>query len=100
MTIFQGSRYEFESVERVPHATKRGTIGYFYSVFPTAVGEVNFNYSSHIAIDGDRFESLSSEYYGDPELWHVIAYANPEILFPDNVAAGAIIRIPDDPYAF
>jgi nucleoid-associated protein YgaU len=100
VTIFQGSRYEFEAVERVPHFKKTGNIGYFYSVFSTPVGEIIFQFSSHIVEDGDRLEALAGLYYDNSELWHVIAYANPEILYPDNLTPGSLIRIPDDPYAF
>tara|TARA_Y100000593_G_C4262648_1_gene313062 strand:+ start:603 stop:878 length:276 start_codon:yes stop_codon:yes gene_type:complete len=42
--------------------------------------------------EGDRFDQLASQYYGDPSLWWYIARAN-NIKF-NNVPAGTVIRIP------
>jgi nucleoid-associated protein YgaU len=44
---------------------------------------------------GDRMDKLASKFYGDDELWWVIALAN-NIANPLAVAAGMVIRIPAD----
>jgi phage tail protein X len=47
---------------------------------------------------GDRYDILAAQYYGDSSLWWIIATANPEIpknsLFPPE---GIQIRIPSNP---
>ena len=35
-----------------------------------------------ISVDGDRFDSLANDYYGDPSLWWVISIANSNL--PQN----------------
>jgi hypothetical protein len=42
--------------------------------------------------DGDRFDTLASQYYDDPLLWWYIARAN-NLKF-NNIKSGTIIRIP------
>jgi hypothetical protein len=44
---------------------------------------------------GDRFDILADQEYGDPLLWWVLARANPEVFYPDEIPPGAVIRIPD-----
>jgi hypothetical protein len=51
-----------------------------------------------ISVDGDRFDILANEYYGDPSLWWVISIANPEL--PQNslyLPLESQIRIPINP---
>jgi hypothetical protein len=51
-----------------------------------------------ISVDGDRFDILANEYYGDPSLWWVISIANPEL--PQNslyLPLESQIRIPTNP---
>ena len=45
--------------------------------------------------DGDRFDRLAHQFYGDPELWWFIAKAN-NMKF-NNIPAGRKIRIPASP---
>ena len=42
--------------------------------------------------DGDRFDLLATEYYGDPSLWWYIAKAN-NMKF-NNIPVGTVLRIP------
>lgn len=53
------------------------------------------NYRYRTAVSGDRFDSLAFEYYGDPTFWWVLASANPEVFYPDEIAGGTVLRIPD-----
>lgn len=51
-----------------------------------------------ISVDGDRFDILANEYYGDPSLWWIISIANPEL--PQNslyLPLESQIRIPTNP---
>jgi nucleoid-associated protein YgaU len=43
---------------------------------------------------GDQIDYLSFSAYGDETQWWRIADANPEILFWNNIAPGAQVRIP------
>ena len=42
--------------------------------------------------EGDRFDNLAFQYYGDPSLWWFIARANNMVTM--NVEVGKYIRIP------
>lgn len=42
----------------------------------------------------DRLDNLAYRFYQDPTLWWVIADANPELLYPDPLVPGSILRIP------
>jgi nucleoid-associated protein YgaU len=42
----------------------------------------------------DRLDTLAYRFYGDSTLWWMIADANPEILFPEPLVPGSVIRIP------
>lgn len=53
-----------------------------------------------ITSDGDRFDTLANQYYGDPSLWWIISIANQELpqdsLIPPP---GTQLRIPANPAA-
>jgi nucleoid-associated protein YgaU len=59
---------------------------------PPVAGPTQFAY--YIVVDGDRFDTISSQVYGLPDYWWKIANANPEVFYPDYLVPGAIIRIP------
>lgn len=88
MTVYQGSRYENESVVSV-----KTVDGWHPTVFrpnmaiTPARGEI-------LSEDGEDFQVLAQRYYGNPELWWIIADANPAVLYPDNVPPGTVLRIP------
>ena len=48
----------------------------------------------HTATEGERLEQIAHRYYRDPEMWWVLAIANPEILYPDRIPGGTELRIP------
>lgn len=91
MTIYIGSRYEGGTVASLP-----GADGVVRS---TAFrGDSPYNstrYSTYLVAEGDRIDRLADRFYGDPELWWVIADANPDVLLPDPLAPGVVLRIPD-----
>lgn len=91
MTIYLGSRYEEATVD-------------FLALTPTgdAIPVVFYNfsdlglmtYSEYSWKSGDRLESLAMRFYRDPELWWVIAEANPQVTDVQSIPAGTILRIP------
>lgn len=42
----------------------------------------------------DRIDNLSQQFYGDPQLWWVIALANDLRLIPNEMKNGRVIKIP------
>lgn len=56
-------------------------------------------FTEHTWAVGDRLDKLASKFYGDDELWWVIARAN-DISWPLGIAIGTVVRIPSDTDAF
>lgn len=46
----------------------------------------------------DRIDLLATRFYGDPNLWWVIAAANNLDILPTNLVEGTTIRIPSPAY--
>lgn len=46
----------------------------------------------------DRMDLLATRFYGDPNLWWVIAVANDMDILPTNLQVGTTIRIPSPSY--
>ncbi len=46
----------------------------------------------------DRIDLLSTTFYGDPNLWWVIAQANDMEILPTDLQPGSIIRVPSPTY--
>jgi len=55
----------------------------------------SIQYDSHVWTLGDRFYKLASEYYGNPELWWLIAWYN-QAPTENHVNLGDTIMIPID----
>ena len=89
MTIQRGSRYERALV--VATADDDGVVR------PTAYRFGRQGYSSFqlFQMSGQTLEQLADRQYGDARLWWVIADANPEIGYPDNIPSGTVIRLPN-----
>jgi hypothetical protein len=72
-----------------------GTRYYKDNKYPRIPLSVNDIYV--ITTDGDRFDTLATQYYGDPSLWWVISTANESL--PQNslfMPLGTQLRIPTD----
>jgi phage tail protein X len=54
----------------------------------------SLQYITHISADGDRWDLLSWNYYGDPTLFGPIVMANPSIPIEPVLAAGLAVSIP------
>lgn len=92
MSIYVGSRYEADEIDRVE--TPSGE--WVATIIHTRTPEVQvFGYSLHVVQYGDRLDTLAAQHFGDPELFWVIANANPEVFYPDQIPVGTVLRIPD-----
>lgn len=88
--IYQDSRYENADVVRMQRDGKTRL-----TVVPqpqTVLSVLNFAY--YTVVEGDRIDQLAAMYLGDPELWWVIAEANPQRSFYEGLPVGALLRIP------
>lgn len=90
MAIYQESRYETADVIPLPDRT--GV--YRATIIPTRTVRVPDSYSVHRVVTGERLDTLASRAYSDAELWWIIADANPELSYPDDLVPGSLIRIP------
>ena len=90
MPIFEQSRYETADVIAI--ADDAGV--YHTTIVPTRVVYPPTTYTRHLVKQGDRFDSMAFEAYGDAEFWWVIADANPQIFYPDDLMPGSVLNIP------
>jgi hypothetical protein len=45
-------------------------------------------------LSGDRMDTLAYRFLGRSDLWWILADANPEVIYPDALVSGSIIRVP------
>lgn len=91
MAIYEGSRYENAIVVRTTDF--RGNS--FPTIYADVADEEQFFQFDYVVIrEGDRLDHLAFRYYNDSELWWVIARANPDIYYPENIPPGTTIRVP------
>lgn len=96
MTIYRGSRYQFENLDRVVDGNGNQYLAIFPRSLSAKYNNTSWSFRQYVVIEGDRMETLAYRAYGHPEMWWLIADANPEIFHPeDNLAAGMVLRIPD-----
>lgn len=88
--IFEGSRYEKEPILRAP--THKGV--FVPTIYPRPPQDQAFIASTYRTVVGDRFDVMAAQAYGDPEMWWVLARANPDVFYPENIAPGTLVRIP------
>jgi hypothetical protein len=95
VTIYHGSRYEYEPLDRVVDGDGAQNLTIFARSLQAKYNSAPFRFSQHVLVEGERLESLAYLAYGTPQLWWLIADANPEIFHPeDDLVPGTIIRIP------
>lgn len=92
MTIYVGSRYEDDVVDRILLEDGRYEPTVYHRPPPKVQG---FDFSVHVCGYGERLDALAAQLLGDPELSWVIANANPEVFYPDQIPVGTVLRIPD-----
>lgn len=86
------NRYQYIRIEKNSETKSRY---YRDSKYPTIPLSENDIYV--ITVDGDRYDLLASQYYGDESLWWIISIANS--LLPQNsifIPVGTQIRIPQN----
>jgi nucleoid-associated protein YgaU len=88
--IFQDSRYQNGTVTAVLHSD--GV--YHTAVFPPVPAEPA-TYITIRTMAGDDYTKIAGRAYGDPELWWHVAYANPQIFFPDQIPVNTLVVVPD-----
>lgn len=87
MTVYQGSRYENNSVVPILVADQwRPTV--FRGNPPSRAPSREV-----LVLDHENMQQLAHRVYGNSELWWLIADANPQILYPDVIPAGTVLRI-------
>ena len=91
LVIYEGSRYEDERVVRVvdhigqtqPAIYVRPDIDYQF-----------FYFGIYVTREGDRLDLLAHRFFNDPERWYMLARANPEVFYPEDIAVGTVLRVP------
>jgi len=96
MVVFRNSRYRFLGKYQVED--KLGAIEQVYELREFPRGTIR-GMISHTVKASETFEQIAFKYYGDPAKWYVLADANPQIFFPLDLQAGAVIVIPPLFYA-
>jgi hypothetical protein len=92
MAIYLGSRYEAGSLSEIINRDGTLNIALFRGV---KLGVSGVRWHPYQVIDGDRYDLIALRAYADASKWWWIADSNPEILCPDPLPAGVIIRVPD-----
>lgn len=80
MTLFKGSRYEAVPLF-VPDAEGRSN---FAGLRARPVGPAK-GVLEHAIETRDRLDALGFRYFAEPRLWHRVAAANPDVLFPEDL---------------
>lgn len=88
--ILTGSRYVGQPVVHLVVDAEGDTAACVFGPPPST--SATFYY--HTVVQGDRLDNLANDLYGVPDYWWKIAFANPEIFYPDDLVVGSIIRIP------
>lgn len=91
MPIYVGSRYENAAVGRV-----LGSDGVLHpTAFAPATPSATNDGLTYIVVEGDRLDQIAHRVYGRADLWWVIAQGNPDLLLPDPLEPGTMLRIPN-----
>lgn len=88
--ISANSRYVTDIVSRVQGANGNWNL----AVYHAQVGTKTLQFTYYSMRQGDTLTRLASVQYADDTLWWVIADANPEVLYWDNLPIGTTIRVP------
>lgn len=90
MAVSNNSRYANNRIVAVTDGAGK--------VRPTIVieppGEQRINYATYTWQDGDQIEYLAWSAYRDEQAWWVIADANPEIMYWNDLPRGTEVRVP------
>ena len=92
MTIHFGSRYENATVDFVSFYDGGDAAPVVFYSF-SDIGKLS--YTEYTWKEGDRLDRVAMEFFKDSAKWWVIPEFNPEILDPQNIPAGTVLRIPN-----
>lgn len=87
-----GSRYQDSTIVYVTTLSGQLRPAVYANRFGL-IRSLTFRYRT--AVDGDRYDIIANREYGDARLWWVLARANPEVFYPEEIPVGAVLRIPD-----
>jgi nucleoid-associated protein YgaU len=93
MTIYQGSRYEYSTVDFVATSqdADNNAVVFYDSYFEESMG-----YFEYTVIEGDRLDQIADKFYHAPDRWWYILDNNPQISDPFNIPIGTVLRVPRD----
>jgi hypothetical protein len=90
MPVLSNSRYNSQSIIMVTSAPDgKSTKAVFGPIAPMPK-----TFTFYMVQEGDRYDKLANQFYGRPDLWWLLANANPEIFYPDGLLSGTLIRVP------
>ena len=75
--------------QRVSNSGRRYRVNPIYPSIPLSENDTYV-----ITVGGDRYDTLSQEFYNDPTLWWIIATANSADRDTINITPGTQLRIP------
>lgn len=90
MALSEQSRYS-ESEFHWIYTTGRGSR---YTAYLNTITFMTVPYTVHVVKVTDTLAILAAKYYGDTGRWWVIADANPQVFYPNDLVPGQQIRIP------
>lgn len=91
MSIYQGSRYEYSTVDFVSLYQDGDENPVVFYEFPE-IGTIN--YTDYVWKERDRLDLVSYNFYRRTDLWWFILDNNPEVVDPSAIVPGTVLRIP------
>jgi nucleoid-associated protein YgaU len=95
MTITTRSRYLTAPLQTIDTGSDNlPNRGNNITIYPMAPIFDHVNYTRYVTRQGDTFQTISFNVWGDAVLWYRIADANPQVFYPADFPPGLLIRIP------
>lgn len=63
-------------------------------ITPSSAVPYTFSFVYHVWTGTDRLDNVADAYLGNPNVWYLIGFANPQIINWFSIEPGTIIRIP------
>lgn len=92
MPIYQGSRYEYSTIDYISTNANEDAYPVVFYQF-SDIGLVS--YYEHTYVEGERLDEIAFQYYKRPSSWWYILENNPEITDALNIPPGTVLRIPN-----
>lgn len=89
--IYLGSRYETSVVDFISTTANGDAAPVTFYEF-SDLGRISFE--EYVWKRGDRLDSVAFQFYGDSDKWWIIPEYNPEIIDPQDIKPGSVLRIP------